>query len=105
VTFSGLNLRPKPNLSVVHNFLSACRAPPFQIDGNFGALSEISGVLRGVSAVLRRAVDGARRVLAPSGQEIAAIRSGDRTIQPKYQPDGTGVVKLTRGSAYRIEFV
>jgi len=60
---------------------------------------------KGVSAVLRPAVDGAWRVLAPSGQKIAAIRSGGRAIQPKYQPDGTGEVRLTRGSAYRIEFV
>jgi len=130
--------------------------PPFQIDGNFGALSGITEMLlqshllyddpaskedryilqffpalpsdwrdgevkglrarggveidltwkagKGVSAVLRPAVDGAWRVLAPSGQKIASIRSGGRTIQPKNQPDGTGEVRLLKGPEYRIDF-
>ena len=57
-----------------------------------------------VEAVLRPTVAGEHRLRPPRGQQIAAVRSGGRTMPLRPEADGTARLRVAAGGRYRIAF-
>lgn len=107
--------------------------PPFQIDGNFGAVSGVTemllqshvmfgpdrylvhflpalpsvwpqGEIHGLRARGGLGIDLIWRLLAPRGQKITSVRSGEATLALQRQPDGSAGVQCKAGRRYEVRF-
>lgn len=59
---------------------------------------------RAKEAVIRAAIASEHRLLAPAGQKIASIQTGGRSEPVTVEPDGSVLLKVRAGSAYKLTF-
>jgi alpha-L-fucosidase 2 len=59
---------------------------------------------RATRVVLRPAVEGARRIRAPRGQQVASVMAGGKPVPVAPQSDGSVSVTMTSGREYVVTF-